>query len=295
MTWAFEYANDVLEAIEGATPTPGGWYRVPCPVCRDRGGHNDTKKKLSVNADNGYYQCFRADCGIRGFTLLSERHLVKGKRQEEKSDGKVPLPEEYFPLDVANKTSSLSLRPYFSYLEGRGITDRIIQGAHIGVCFRGRYAAKVIVPVHQGGQVVGFTSRSIADKVYMNPPGFMRTKFMLNGDALLEETDCPVVIVEGPFDCLRHWPHAVACFGKPTSHHIALIRQAKRPVVIGLDADAQMEGWGLAMTLELSGQNIRWMGLRPGTDPGKTPHDEFMAWALSAPKPSAIDPDRYRA
>jgi len=286
----------VLAAIEGHNPGSSGWYRVPCPFC-ERDGEMSTKKKMSVSADTGYFICFRATCGAKGFVTMSEKHLARRpkKEAEKESDGRVPLPEEFILLTSSSGADkSIALRPYRNYLFGRGLTEGIIEEAQIGCCIRGKYATMIVVPVFSGGAVAGFTARSIASKFYSNPPEFKRIQFMLNGDALQEETDEPIIIVEGPFDCLRHWPYAVSCFGKPTVHHVRQIRAAKRPIIFGLDADAQMEGWGLALQLELDGRNARFLQLRPGTDPGKTEHEEFMRWALAAPRASTINPDMCR-
>lgn len=294
MSWLSGGNEEVLAAIDETVPSPSGWYRVTCPFCAAE-GHETKEKKLSVNADTGYFMCWRAKCGARGFVKLDEAHLARRPKKAETkpSDGRVPLPEEYLPIGPSQKNTSISLRPYLKYLSERGLTDLIIEEARLGVALSGRYACKIIVPVFSGGTVAGFTSRSIAEKIYMNPPGFLRTHFMLNGDALQEETDEPIVIVEGPFDCLRHWPYAVGCFGKPTMHHVQQIRRARRPVVIGLDADAQMEGWGLALQLEVLGMDVKFLKLKPGYDPGKTPHEEFMERVLSAKKASSTFPDVY--
>jgi hypothetical protein len=290
MTYYIRGSAEVLEAVADTRPSPSGWVRVVCPFCL-ASGHETTKKKLSVSFETGFFQCWRADCGIKGFIDLDERTLKKYKKADKKAepdDGRVPLPADFIPLSPHN--SGLSVKKFYAYLESRFIREQTIVEAKLGACLVGEYANKVVIPVFHSGEVAGFTSRSVVGKDFMNPPKFKRTHFMLNGDALQEESDEPVVIVEGPFDCLRHWPYAVACFGKPTAHHEKLIRAAKRPVVIGLDADAQMEGWALALKLELAGQNVRFLKIRPGTDPGKTPHEDFMNWVSTAPRASATNP-----
>lgn len=281
--------HEVLVAIHGIEPGPSGWYRVVCPFCV-ADGYEGSKKKLSVNAENGYFHCWRPSCGAKGFVDLGTKFLTK--KEDKKGDGTVKLPNEYIPLmPSTGALKSVALRPYFAYLNSRGLNNQIIEEAQLGVCITGEYAWKIIIPVVWQRQIVGFTARSIANKFYSNPPGFSRTKFFLNGDSILEETDEPLAIVEGPFDHLRHWPYTAACFGKPTKDQVNLLKQAKRPLVIGLDADAQMEGWGLALTLELLGKDVRFLKLNPGTDPGETPREIFLRWLLSAPKASAINPD----
>jgi hypothetical protein len=283
-------SSEVLEAIADIRPSPSGWIRAVCPYCL-ASGHETNKKKLSVSLETGFFQCWRADCGAKGFIEVDERALKKYKKaptEEKPDDGRVPLPADFTPLNTFS--DAISLKKFYAYLKTRFVKDQTIVEANLGACLVGEYANKVVIPVYHRGEVAGFTSRSVVGKDFMNPPKFKRTHYMLNGDALLEESTEPVVIVEGPFDCLRHWPYAVACFGKPTHHHEKLIREAKRPVIIGLDADAQMEGWGLAMKLELEGRDVRFLKIRPGTDPGKTPHEEFMEWASTARRASSTNP-----
>ncbi len=288
--------EQILSAIEDSVPPPSGWYRITCPYCDDAG--RSAKRKMSVNADTGYYMCWRLECGAKGFVRLSESHLARRPKPDEKtkeSDGTVPLPDEFVPLAPSKASGSLSLRPYINYLHSRGVTDQIIEETGIGACLFGKYRWQVIVPVTSGGVVVGFTARSVATKFYSNPAGFQRAKFLLNEDALLEHTDDPIAIVEGPYDFLRHWPNTCACFGKPTEHHLKKIANANRPVIWSLDADAQSEGHALALMFEFEGKDHRFLKLPPATDPGKTPADIFFRMMLSAVRASTTFPDVWRA
>lgn len=279
---------EVLDAIVGEQPGPAGWYRVPCPFCAAR-GHESRKRKLSVHAESGYYQCWRPSCNATGFVNLGVRRIKVVK--DENDDGTRGLPEEFIPLGYS-EPAALSLKKYWRYLiEERGLMRQAIAEAGLGACNMGRYANSIVIPVTAQGAVVGFTTRAVVTKRFDNPPGFQRAKYLLNGDALLEETSDPAIIVEGPFDALRHWPHAVSCLGKPTRQHTALLMQARRPLIICLDADAQSEGWALAATLQVSGKSALVQKVPPGTDPGKWPHDVFMEWALQARSPWDTHPD----
>lgn len=279
---------EVLDAIIGETAGPAGWYRVPCPFCASR-GHTSKKRKLSVHAESGYFHCWRPSCGVSGFVNLGTYR--KKVEKDETDDGTRALPAEFIPLGYERPTS-LSLQKYWDYLvEKRGLMPQAIVEAGLGACNLGRYANSVVIPVTTGGVVVGFTTRSVVGKRFDNPPGFQRTKFLLNGDALLEETTEPAIIVEGPFDCMRHWPHAVSCLGKPAKQHTQILAAARRPLIICLDADAQSEGWSVAATLLVMGKSVKVQKIPPGTDPGKWEHDVFMTWALQARSPLDIHPD----
>jgi hypothetical protein len=96
-----------------------------------------------------------------------------------------------------------------------------------------------------------------------------RAKFLYNQAALYVETDAPVLIVEGVFDALPYWPHAVACLGKPGEVHRWLMTEAKRPIAVVLDGDAWEEGWGLSEWLRTEvNVPVGFVRLPPCTDPG---------------------------
>jgi hypothetical protein len=285
---------EVLDAIEDETPGPSGWYRVPCPFCLVAGRGNPKKRKLSVNAESGYFQCWRPSCLQSGFIELEDRHLRKftaaDRAKVEVDDGRRPLPEEFVPLGY-DRPHGVIITKFWDYLiNERGLRRETIVEAGIGCCMLGRYANMVVVPVHSKGAVVGFVTRSVLGKVFDTPPGFRKQEYFLNGDALYEESDEPMAIVEGQFDCLRHWPHAAASMGKPSHRHVALLHTVKRPLVIMLDPDMSAGGWELALTLEVSGRDVKYAKLPSGKDPGKLTYHEFRDVLLHAKRASATTP-----
>jgi DNA primase len=94
-----------------------------------------------------------------------------------------------------------------------------------------------------------------------------RGEVLYNHTALHVETERPVMVVEGVFDALALWPHAVAVLGKPSHFQVDALASAKRPVAIVLDGDAWQEGYALAMRLRLAGQRAGSVTLPPKTDP----------------------------
>lgn len=285
---------EVLEAIEYATPGPGGWYRVPCPFCLTAGRGNPKKKKLSVHAESGYFQCWRPACQQAGFIDLEERHLKRytayAQTATEVDDGRRPLPEEFVALTY-DRPVGVILPKYWDYVVNeRKLQRQVIVEAGLGCCLTGRYSNMVVIPVHSRGAVAGFTCRSVLGKEFDTPPGFRKQEYFLNGDALLEESDDPIAVVEGPFDCLRHWPHAIACLGKPSHKHMAMLKQAKRPVVLMLDPDVSNLSWQVALTLEVSGVRSRFAKLPAGKDPGKLSFSEFQDLLLKSPPATATTP-----
>jgi DNA primase len=270
----------VRRAIEGKKPSSTGWIRVLCPFC----GHD--KPTLSVNVSNsrygGYYVCWRASCGAKGFftdrsvTFSSDRPVTK-----------VGLPLGFQPLTTkSGAIYNPLLDKYRKYLYGRGVSQEIIDDVGIGYCDRGREANMVVVPIMTEGSPAGYIARSIVGKKYSLAPNFDREHHMFNMDALKEETELPVIIVEGVFDALPHWPFAVAALGQLSHRHWELLLSTKRPVVWALDADVQSKNEMYAARMRLHGLKSAWMEIPPGMDPGGANRERFLRKAFSLFKES---------
>ena len=267
----------VLEAIEGLRPSATGWVVAYCPFCMS------DSKKLSVNVGKGkyagYFQCWKPSCGKRGFIETAERNeKVKRERSEV-------LPEMPPQFELLTKKSGgrdqIRLAKFRKYLYGRGVTQRIINEAHIGCCVSGKYAGNVVFPIMHEEKAVGFVARTIYGKTYRYPPNFEREFYPFNQDVLLEDTDIPAIIVEGPFDAIVHWPFAVACLGQPVDTHWQIFKKAKRPLVLAFDADEGAKSEFMAMRLQLEGVACKWLKIPPGMDPGGADRGKFLRRAFS--------------
>src|SRR5262249_30190976 len=91
----------------------------------------------------------------------------------------------------------------------------------------------------------------------------------------------PLLLVEGVFDALPHWPHAAAFLGKPTGAHLAALDKHRgRPIVVILDGDAWEQGWAVAQRVRALGvPSIASVKLPAGFDPGELPTSWLMARA----------------
>jgi DNA primase len=94
-----------------------------------------------------------------------------------------------------------------------------------------------------------------------------RGKILYNAKALYADSTLPIIAVEGVFDALPYWPHAVAFLGKPSYEQIEMLYETDRPVVVVLDGDAWRESWALAERLKLAGKKAAMVRLPPKTDP----------------------------
>jgi hypothetical protein len=271
-----EAAQAVADAVRHARATGGGWFRVNCPLCLERVGTPDRRASLGVHAESGGYRCFRCHAKGRapGFSGGAQGYV-----QAPEPEVKVDLPRGYTPLgDGPGATASTTARAR-AYLRGRGVNDATVKAARIGYCEqRGPRVAVPVLDRHQ--RLRGWVARTIADADprYLNARGGWAGEVLFNESALFRRTDEPVLVMEGVFDALPYWPHAVAVLGKPTEQQVAAIAEARRPVAVCLDGDAADEGWALAQRLTLQGVHAGAVRLPPASDPATVDRQ----WLLTA-------------
>jgi len=275
------YRFEIAEAVRGLTAGASGHVRVGCPACIDRVGRADRKRSCSVNTRNGWWRCFR--CDFRG--RLPGFDDADGF--EDDSEGWEDVPTEVEePSDFhALPGMARSLEAPRKYLRERGISFEAVKGAGLGYAIRGKHRGRIIMPIDSpSGTRLGWVGRTILERgrKYHTAEGMNRRVTFYN-DAALSTGSSPLVVTEGPFDALRHWPTAVACLGKPTPDHIGRLRVLDRPVVIALDGDAWREGLSVARSLRLSGVRAYALALPPCEDLGSTEPEkiaEAVAWAV---------------
>ena len=249
----------------------GPWLRIACPWC---GHENPSKRNMSVAPESGYYYCHR--CQEKGFYKTKERDWyippVDPVARQAMVDEGVALPDDFVPLPEVPKTA-LDLA-FWRYVVGRNVAPETIVDCGIGYCTQGLYRDCVVVPLWDGPKLSGFVARNIKDRSYRYPKGFRREISMFNKDRLWD--DEPIVVVEGVFDALPHYPHTVAVLGKPSREHKKLLASVRKRVYVMLDGDAKAESWSLATLLRVSGVDAIYVPVAPGTDPGDASHEEFI-------------------
>jgi hypothetical protein len=264
----------VEQAIRGVR-TSGEWLRAACPFCEE-GGKRDRKSSLAVRKDTGYFYCLK--CGIKGFLEGDEY-----EREDAPRDTTIPQFDQPFGFyelaDDPGRCASI-FADHRRYLKGRGVPRSLQRQVGIGACDDGFWAGRVIIPFKVAAypRWLGWSARLIAPPhrdaegaaalPYLYPKGMPRGQFLFNHDALSSETDVPLLVVEGAFDALPYWPHAAACWGKPSQLHVeALIKSRERPICVALDGDAWKQGEALAMRLRFEGVRAGFVRLPPGEDP----------------------------
>lgn len=296
--------NELIAALaEEYPPNASGWVRLHCPFCEER-GYRSTTKNLAINPDTGAYVCWRKfHCGTAGnflpessvsldYTFAKPElggaysEVFEWLRQHEEADefGDEPPPplpidlEGYIPLDPKKPGRGV---PYLLYLRGRGVSMQTVVEAKLGYAVEGPYRNCVIIPILKHGSYTGqavyrdIRERNGRTTTNKNTVGYDR-RFLLNGDALEVESSEPVAIVEGEFDALPHWPHAVPVSGKPSDAQLGLLAQARRPIVLMLDGDARVSTITMTTRLRVRGANVRAAFPPPGKDPGDLSHEDFL-------------------
>jgi Toprim domain-containing protein len=270
----------VLDALESGGRLRGSWWKTNCPFCLERVGKEDRDSCLSVHAKDGGGHCFR--CGVRVHVDLPESLRVERSLDstQEKQRWKVEALEGFVELGSREGMTAKSLEPAWSYLGSRQLSFSSCIDAGVGACAVGNLAKRVVVPVWDEtlSEWRGYVSRlwtKDCDKrlKYRNAPGEWRTSCVYNAAALCADTDEFLLVVEGVFDALAHWPHAVALLGDATDAQAGILSRGKRPLVVALDGDAFDKGWSLAERLKLAGARAGSVRLPAGVDPDEVPGD----------------------
>ena len=266
-------AQELIEsAVAGRTPNARGWIRVTCPFCEWRMGSVDKHASFGLHAGHWWYSCYR--CEVKGRLPAPIEDLEAYGFQEAPAAPDVhEAPEGFSLLAQEPAASSMSFDPARRYLERRRVAHKVVEDVGIGACLEGKFGGRIVVPVKdEAGNWLWYVGRAWrrTNQRYKYPQG-LRRGAMFNRAALSCQTDLPVYIVEGVFDALPHWPHCVACLGKPQDTQLAAIAGARRPVVLALDGDAHEEAWAIAMRLrlrKLQHGKLGYAHLPPRTDPG---------------------------
>ena len=275
--------DQVVAALEGAVESSVGEARTTCPFCDERTGKADRRKSLAINVERGAFKCHK--CGIAGYRSGADRETPLTDAEKPTPVAEVPLPDGFVKLGVEPALSARSMRRPREYLLKRNVTLDAVRQAGIGFVPSGWLKRRVCVPISSLGRGrVGWVARDItgrSDKPYMYAKGMRRASMMFNEHALWRPTDEPAVLVEGVFDALPHWPHAVALLGKPSHMQVRMLLAAARPLVVALDGDAWREGWALAQKLRLLGREAYSIRLPPLSDPGDMAPGELFDAAIA--------------
>lgn len=280
--------ESIRTAVYSAERSTKGWYRTNCPACVMRTGKEDRRWSMGFYPATGFYHCFK--CSIHG-TLKDDFSDLAAANPDESEDsvGPVSPPENFYPLSEEPALSSQAAKPAMSYMKSRNVFKSTWSACQIGVCVGGGdFNNRIVVPVVSQGVWLGYVGRVWDEEgvflKYKNCENMKRGKMLWNMDALRNTTDEPVIIVEGLFDGLPHYPYTIACLGKPSHDQIPIILETERPIVVCLDGDAWYESEALCMRLAFEGKRASYIRLPPRTDPGNLKPGELLDMAYASLK-----------
>lgn len=299
----FENSARVESLLDSALHT-GDKARMSCPFCEDA-GHRDRKRSLSVSTSSGFWRCFRCDTkGKIGSLDRGEDYSERGSRAApDPAEEVYDKPREFYPL--AHDRSE-TLRQARRYLLGKGARGRpvpvpreIWEAADLHACAEGFWQNRIIVPLYApGGRAwLGWIARlwfheidpgaeGLAALKYLYPRGMDKGEMFYNQRVLDLDTEDPVLVVEGAFDCFSFWNDACAMLGDCSHQQMQTLIKSDRPVCVVLDGDAHQKGWAMAARLRFEGQHAGHVRLPPRVDPDEVDKEWLLEEArrsISAP------------
>lgn len=266
--WTRDVERQVNNSSGGA-----GHTRVRCSACLIRAGKIDYDRSCSVNMRNGWIKCHR--CGWRSrLSWFSEEDFGWEDAEQEAEETHVELPSDYHPITAA--LMDFSKAPHL-YLHGRRVPSSVVASAGLGYAFKGKHKGRIIMPAVQSDdwRTVGWVGRYIGQSAkkrrYHQAEGMDTRCTFYNDDELSEDVDKPLVVVEGPFDALAHWPHTLGSWGKPKQPQLKRLARVERPIVFVGDGDARRDFFWAAEVLRAIGRKAWAVELPAKVDPGDLP------------------------
>ena len=237
-----------------------------CPVC-DEGGN---KGNLEVNIEKSLFHCwscgdYEGTHGSLGklfdkfgnkkqkklYHVLKPETIIKRERKKKT----LKLPDRFTQFKDSSKVYPIR-RQAMNYLNGRGITDDMIERYGIGFCDNGDHAGRIVIPSYnKKGELNYYIARSwdpMSRAKYKNPEA-EKDKIIFWENLIDWNKD--IFLVEGAFDGL-FLDNVIPMLGKHMSELLfeTIYMNAKSNIIICLDADA----WQNAVKLyhELNGGEL---------------------------------------
>lgn len=242
------------------TPSGGGWHRILCRVCGDR-GHKGKRAGFKFDGNKVVYHCFNGSCGAvfdpdtqssvpPKMAKVLEAYGVGGDQYKQlefelfaslkpknshavlASDIKYPselsLPNHFYKLDP------LSQEPWSQvailYLEDRGISP---SSYAFFLSTDKDWAGRLIIPIYREGKLIFYQGRDMTGKKTLKykSADVIRNSVLFGYDQLYQNTSAPLFILEGFFDALLM--NGVAVFSnKMTDDQMQILNKSPRPKVI---------------------------------------------------------------
>lgn len=166
------------------------------------------------------------------------------------------LPDDFLFLpNILKEKNHKKYSDYFSYLKERDISEEDIWYYKLGIAINNKkgYSKRIIIPsIDNEGEVNFYTSRAIYN--------FIKPKYysidIERKDVVFNELNInwnkELIITEGPFDLFKCPKNATCLVGSELNDHYKLFKKIienKTPVIIALDADAQVKSYKIIKNL----------------------------------------------
>jgi len=268
---------------EGHHHCTDGFVQIDCPFCSKDSQH----WRMGINSRYLYATCWT--CGrhglleslaassgqsiraIKGFVCEVEGE--SGPAQEKpRPSGVLRLPAGRGPL----------LEPHRRYLKRRGFDpDEIVRLWGVeGIGPLGKYAWRLMIPIHLHGEIVSFTTRAISDKHGLRyRSAEPKDEKYLHKDLLYGEDYCrhALIVVEGPLDVWAIGPGAVCTFGPVTAaQRLRISKYAVRCLCMDNEPAAQAKARELMDELSVFPGETYNVTFSRGKDASRAPCDEVL-------------------
>lgn len=234
MDWVQLLESYNIHYVTRGPNTKRGELSCKCPFC----GDNDPSEHMGISLTQEVWGCHR-DATHRGKSPIRLISALLGCSYSQArliaSQYSAVDPASFDALAPLNLTSeapsaitgppSLIVPPEFRairqddrfwrYLESRGFDrpDEIIAEYQLRCAVTGRFKDRVILPLYQNGELIGWTGRAIVNPIlaprYLSSGGAVK-KTIFNEDSLQAGGEL-LFITEGPFDALK-----VDYYGQPS-------------------------------------------------------------------------------
>lgn len=274
--------RELLTSHFGKIKDAGEWFRVPCPTCTP----SDAKKyKRYVNKRFRSSHCFICGKKLVLSELLggvdpavnvrrSDDYVSSGPKQEHPYTRKLPytnavplhmLSSNHPAVKFMHKDHLFDLERYYKEKE------IVYVPADSGVMiYRQPFissAERIVFPVKQGGELVGWQMRSIPGTVFGDHPDcikychlFPKGQYLYNYDNARQYPY--VVLVEGVKKTLK-FDNAVCTFGKNISPEQMQLLHGWKDVLVMLDGDDKTQELAREITRHIRANGRNALNINP--------------------------------
>tara|TARA_Y100000592_G_scaffold74264_1_gene115779 strand:- start:14139 stop:15107 length:969 start_codon:yes stop_codon:yes gene_type:complete len=262
---------------------------VMCPSC----GKSYKKKKFVIRLDNDLCHCFV--CGLKSKNLTPILRKFFGREvalkysktflgsdntlEEFAGEERLVLPTDFRLISESLSSNDPDFRAAIKYLKERGIPKKDFWYYKFGLSFEGAFKRRIIMPSFDDtGNLNFFTARSYDDSHYMKYHNAKVNKTQIIFNDINIDWNEKITLVEGPFDLVKANPNSTCLLGSSLSRESLLFEKITKnstPVVLALDADAQLKMIKIANLLYDYNIQVQIMSLGGKEDVGEMSRKEF--------------------